>query len=175
MRVLTALSSGRHHRAAMTLGDHDPRYRRNVGMVVFNAQGQVWLGRRDGVAAPLNWQFPQGGVDAGEALEAAARRELQEETGITSVTLLHRAPAWISYDFPPEALGRSRGFVGQAQAWFAFRFEGADSEVDLGVHSHPEFDSWRWAPLREALETVVTFKRAAYGEVIAAFRHLAPP
>lgn len=159
----------------MTLPDHDPRYRRNVGIVVFNGAGQVWLGRRDGVPAPFNWQFPQGGVDEGEELEAAARRELQEETGITSVSLLARTPAWIAYDFPPEALGRSRGFVGQAQVWFAFRFEGLEAEIDLGVHSHPEFDSWRWASLDEALSTVVAFKRQAYGEVVAAFRHLAEP
>ena len=156
------------------LGEHDARYRRNVGMVVFNTGGRVWLGRRDGVASPLNWQFPQGGVDKGEDLEVAARRELQEETGITSVSLLDRAPAWISYDFPAEVIGsRGRGFVGQAQAWFAFRFEGADAEIDLGVHTHPEFDAWRWATLEEALASVVPFKREAYAKVVAAFRHRA--
>jgi putative (di)nucleoside polyphosphate hydrolase len=157
----------------MTLGDHDPRYRRNVGMVLFDGRGRVWLGRRDGVAAPYNWQFPQGGVDAGEELEVAARRELQEETGVTSVRLIGRTDAWITYDFPPEVLARGRGFVGQAQAWFAFRFEGEEAEIDLGVHSHPEFVSWRWATLDEALESVVPFKRAAYAQVIEAFRPLA--
>ena len=154
----------------MTSGDHDPRYRRNVGIVVFNAEGRVWTGRRDGVAAPYNWQFPQGGVDEGEALEVAARRELQEETGITSVILLEQAPGWITYDFPPEILARGRGVVGQAQSWFAFRFEGSDVEIDLGVHTHPEFDAWRWASLEEALASVVPFKRAAYAKVVETFR-----
>ncbi len=146
-------------------------------MVVFNAQGQVWLGRRGGVPAPLNWQFPQGGVDEGEALETAARRELQEETGVTSVTLLGQTPDWITYDFPAEILSRGRGFLGQAQAWFAFRFEGVEAEIDPGLHAHPEFDAWRWASLDEALATIVPFKRAAYEQVLEAFRPLAglPP
>ena len=76
------------------------RYRANVGVVLFNAQGRAWLGRRAGAEGPHNWQFPQGGVDDGEELEAAARRELHEETGLSSVELLGRTEGWIAYDFP---------------------------------------------------------------------------
>ena len=160
----------------MSADDHDPRYRRNVGIVVFDPAGRVWLGRRHDVEGPRNWQFPQGGVDAGEDLLTAARRELQEETGITSVRLLARAEGWITYDFLPEApKARKRGYLGQAQAWFAFRFEGEDGEINLRAHAHPEFDAWRWADLDTALDTIVAFKRDAYARVITAFRDLVPP
>ena len=162
---------------ASSLGDHDPRYRRNVGMVVFNSHGRVWLGRRQGYGDVHSWQFPQGGVDANEGLEAAARRELREETGISSARVLDRLTTWVTYDFPPEALSRGRGFVGQAQAWFAFRFEGADTEVDLAADTSPEFDAWRWATLSEAVEGVVSFKRTAYEQVARTFGRyaVAPP
>ena len=143
--------------------------------MVFNRDGLVWLGRRTRTPGPYNWQFPQGGVDSGEDLLDAARRELREETGIVSVSLLGQAEGWISYDFPPGYPGSkiAKGFRGQTQAWFAFRFEGRESEIDLGVHTHPEFEEWRWARLDEALETIVSFKRDAYVQVIAAFRQWA--
>ncbi|MFN4069329.1 MAG: RNA pyrophosphohydrolase, partial [Brevundimonas aurantiaca] len=109
-------------------------YRPNVGVVLFNGAGQVWYGRRHATPGPHNWQFPQGGVDDGEDLTVAALRELKEETGVTSVEFLARTDDWILYDFPPEAMNNPkawRGFKGQRQQWFAFRFTGKDSEIDL--------------------------------------------
>lgn len=152
-----------------------PGYRPNVGVVLFDRSGRVWLGRRAGAPGPDNWQFPQGGVDEGEDLLDAARRELAEETGVTSAVLLGRAEGWIAYDFPPHMGGskRARGFKGQSQAWFAFRFEGDDAEVDLEGHHEVEFDRWRWAGLHESLDHVADFKREAYRRVVAAFAPLA--
>jgi putative (di)nucleoside polyphosphate hydrolase len=146
-------------------------YRPNVGVVLFDRRGLVWLGRRAKTQGPFNWQFPQGGVDDGEDLEAAARRELAEETGIRSISLLGRTDDWLCYDFPPGWTGSKaqKGWRGQKQVWFAFRFEGWDREVDLNAHPPQEFDDWRWARLEEAPHAVVPFKRQTYDHVAQAF------
>lgn len=144
-------------------------------MVLFNADGKAWLGRRVNTKGPYNWQFPQGGVDKGEDLLAAARRELLEETGVSSVDLLGAINEWITYDFP-EGWGGAKavkGWRGQKQRWFAFRFTGSDDEVDLEHHGEIEFDAWRWADLAEAPGLVVPFKRATYERVVAEFATLA--
>ena len=151
------------------------RYRPNVGVVLFHPDGRVWLGRRVNTPGPHNWQFPQGGVDAGEDLETAARRELAEETGASSVTYLGRTDGWIAYDFPPNHGGpkSARGWRGQKQVWFAFRFDGAEAEFDLAAHGEQEFDAWRWAYLHETPGLIVPFKRAAYDVVAKAFAQFA--
>ncbi len=153
------------------LSNHRP----NVGVVLFNREGLVFVGRRAGWTGDHVWQFPQGGVDEGEDQEAAARRELYEETGVRSVTLLGRTEGWIAYDFPPEVLAmpNTRGFAGQKQAWFAFRFDGEDSEIDLEAHGEVEFDAWRWERLEGTPELAVPFKRAVYEQVVDAFRRFA--
>ncbi len=151
------------------------RYRPNVGVVLLGPDGRAWLGRRADVPGPRNWQFPQGGVDPGESLEAAAFRELREETGARSARIVGRTENWLVYDFPAHAR-RARGketWIGQKQIWFAMSFEGDDDEFDLAGHHQVEFDAWRWAGLDEALNLVVRFKLATYRVVVAAFRHLA--
>lgn len=150
------------------------RYRPNVGVVLFHPDGRVWYGRRAGTEGPHNWQFPQGGVDDGENLETAARRELAEETGVTSAGLIASTDGWIVYDFP-EGYGGSkqaRGWAGQKQRWFAFRFTGEESEIDLEAHGEIEFDAWRWGPLSDAPDLIVPFKRAVYEQVVAVFAPL---
>ena len=150
------------------------RHRPNVGVVLFHPDGRVWLGRRADTGPPHNWQFPQGGVDDGEDLEAAARRELKEETGAASVTLMGRTEDWVAYDFPSDMPAhRTRNWKGQKQIWFAFRFDGDEAEFDLAAHHEPEFDAWRWAYLSEAPDLIVPFKRAAYEAVVRAFEGFA--
>jgi putative (di)nucleoside polyphosphate hydrolase len=153
------------------------QYRPNVGVVLFNAQGKVWLGRRINTPDPYNWQFPQGGVDKGEELYAAALRELKEETGVVSVSWLGRTQGWITYDFPEDYKGAkiARGWRGQKQVWFALRFAGKDAEVNLTADRHVEFEAWRWAALDEAPEVVIPFKRPTYQQLAETFRRFAEP
>jgi putative (di)nucleoside polyphosphate hydrolase len=161
----------------------DLPYRDCVGIMVINHSGLVFAGRRkvkprsEEHGSQHLWQMPQGGIDKGEAPEPAARRELWEETGISTVSLLAEAPDWITYDLPPELLGIAlKGkYRGQRQRWFAYRFEGDDSEIAIdpppGGHV-AEFDHWEWLPMRELPQLIVPFKRKAYEQVISVFSHL---
>jgi putative (di)nucleoside polyphosphate hydrolase len=147
------------------------RHRPNVGVVLFNSEGRVWLGRRADTPGPHNWQFPQGGIDTGESAADAALRELREETGARSVTLLGQTSDWLAYDFP---VGHKRSriaerWVGQKQLWFACRFVGDDSEFDRRAHHEVEFDTWRWGDAQDALDGVVPFKRDIYREILETF------
>lgn len=146
-------------------------YRPNVGVVLFHPDGRVWLGQRAATPGPYNWQFPQGGVDEGEDLYAAALRELKEETGVVSTSLLGRVEGWLTYDFPEGWSGSKarKGWKGQRQAWFALRFEGDEAEIDLAAYPPIEFDAWRWGALGEAPDLVIPFKRETYLRVVDAF------
>jgi putative (di)nucleoside polyphosphate hydrolase len=163
----------------------DLPYRPCVGILVLNREGLVWVGRRlstgnsESDGSPQLWQMPQGGIDKGEDPRAAAYRELFEETGMRSVSLLAEAPDWINYDLPQHmiGIGLKGKYRGQTQRWFAFRFEGDESEINIEnppSGQHQEFEAWDWKPMAELPSLIVAFKRPAYEEVVQAFRHLAP-
>ena len=157
-------------------------YRSNVGIALFNADGLVLIGRRfrdDGpeiILPGLEWQMPQGGVDPGEDLRAAAFRELWEETSVRSADYLGETD-WLTYEFPPYdgPPHRLSIFRGQRQKWFALRFAGDESEIDplTPRNGQPaEFDAWRWEQLDSVADLVVPFRREVYREVARCFAAL---
>lgn len=157
-------------------------YRPCVGIVLLNAEGRIWIGRRfeDLIPQEYNrrWQMPQGGIDEGEDPKRAAFRELYEETGVSSASVIAQSQNWVRYELPPEAVGKAlKGkFRGQEQKWFAMRFTGDESEINLKPKGHkPEFDAWRWATASEVLDEIVAFKRPAYLAVLDEFCSLIVP
>ena len=149
-------------------------YRPCVGLMILNQAHDIFVGQRRDFKSDA-WQMPQGGVDPGEAPLEAALRELWEETGITrdKVTLLAESADWIPYDLPASVVPRlwEGRYRGQTQKWFAFRFQGADADVNIETE-HPEFIRWAWSPRNEVLERIVPFKRATYRKVLSEFDHL---
>ncbi|MDI3469725.1 MAG: Adenosine (5')-pentaphospho-(5'')-adenosine pyrophosphohydrolase [Pseudolabrys sp.] len=154
-------------------------YRPCAGITVFNAQGLVFIGRRASGPEHIDethvWQMPQGGIDDDEDPYQAALRELYEETSISSVEKLGEIRDWLRYDIPRDIVGQAwKGkFRGQKQKWYALRFTGDESEIDIatpgGGKHKPEFIAWRWEKLDRLPDLVVPFKRPTYEAVVEAF------
>lgn len=146
-------------------------YRRCVGVMVANAEGDVFVGQRLDRDTEA-WQMPQGGVERDEDPREAALRELEEETGISRdlVEVIAETESWLAYDLPHTLVpniwkGRYRG---QEQKWFLMRFTGRDDQVDIET-DHPEFSEWRWLPAEQLIANIVPFKREVYERVLAEF------
>jgi putative (di)nucleoside polyphosphate hydrolase len=160
----------------------DLPYRPCVGVMVLNRAARVFIGRRrngpEHVDATHAWQMPQGGVDPGEDTWQAALRELYEETNIRSVERLGEIADWLAYDLPHDIAEQAwKGkYRGQTQKWYALRFTGEDSEIDIahpaGGHK-PEFAAWRWERIENLPTLIIPFKRPVYERVVKEFAHLA--
>jgi putative (di)nucleoside polyphosphate hydrolase len=154
-------------------------YRPCAGMMLLNRSGLVFVGRRtegpEHIDATHVWQMPQGGIDENEDPYQAALRELYEETNVRSVEKLGEIADWLIYDIPREIVGQAwQGkYRGQKQKWYALRFTGPESEIDIanpGGGHDPEFVDWRWTTMAELPNLVVPFKRQTYERVVAEFK-----
>lgn len=162
----------------MTVDPTKLPYRQGVGLCLFNREGLVLMAeRRERRGA---WQMPQGGVQKGEDIVVAALRELKEEIGTDNATIVARLPEKLRYEFPDWMQYRGGVFHGkyrgQEQDWFALRFLGDDSEIDLsGAHEpeNPEFIAWKWMPLDETPKLIVDFKRGVYEKMVSGFMPIA--
>lgn len=137
-------------------------YRLNVGIILANSAGKVFLGKRVNQNA---WQFPQGGLDDQENIEAAVYRELMEEVGLwqDKVEIIGHTRQWLKYKLPKKLIRSTTPLcIGQKQKWFLLRLTGADEDINLRAGKKPEFDDWRWVNYWFALSQVIHFKREVY-------------
>ncbi|HXS06307.1 MAG TPA: RNA pyrophosphohydrolase [Rhizomicrobium sp.] len=150
-------------------------YRPSVGVMLLNRDGLIFVGKRIDQTVE-GWQMPQGGIDEGEDPRQAVLRELKEETGTDKADIIAEMDDWITYELPAHLVGVAfhGKYRGQRQKWFALRFKGQDSDINLYTHE-PEFSSWKWLTIEELPRVIVPFKRDSYAKVVTAFRHLARP
>ena len=149
----------------------DDRYRRGVGVMLLNHDGKVFVGARIDNTDEA-WQMPQGGIDQGEKPWAAARRELEEETGIAPhlVERIAECPERLKYDLPASIRDRLWGgkWIGQDQDWYLCRFLGEDRDINIAT-THPEFREWKWIAPEQLPELIVPFKRDLYRQLLREF------
>jgi putative (di)nucleoside polyphosphate hydrolase len=149
-------------------------YRPCVGVMLVNAEGKAFVGKRIDNREGDWWQMPQGGVDDGEDLDAAMLRELGEEVGTRPehIEIVARLDGELFYDLPPELQGKLWGgrYKGQRQSWYLARFTGTEEDIVLDVHHDPEFCEWRWVDPELLPELIVPFKREVYQAIVDGFR-----
>ena len=142
-----------------------------VGVIVLNKKNQVFVGKRKD--NPVDkWQMPQGGVNKGEDLTEAMKRELHEETGINNIKILSEIDGWFEYELPNYLLGKIwRGkFRGQKQKWFIVKFLGNDKEINLEIDK-PEFIEWQWLDIENLPNVIVDFKKKVYEQLLPKIRN----
>jgi len=139
-------------------------FRIGVGVILLNHKNNIFVGRR--IDNPKNfWQMPQGGVDKNENFLQAAKRELEEETGIKSVKLIKELDGWLKYDLPKNLLGIWKGkYRGQKQKWFIMKFIGNKKEINVKTKK-PEFMDWKWIEPSKLPDIAVEFKVGIYKKI----------
>ena len=155
----------------------DPKlYRPCAGIMLVNREGKAFVGKRIDTKEGDWWQMPQGGIDKGEDVNAAALRELWEETGLPNdkVQIETRMAAELFYDLPDDLKGKlwKGKYIGQRQTWFLARLTGEDSDIDLNAHTPPEFSDWKWVEPGALPDLIIPYKRAIYTSVLEEFRPL---
>lgn len=155
-------------------------YRPCVGIALFNTHGRIFVGER--IDRPGSWQMPQGGIDPGEDVHAAAMRELREEVGSDQAEILGTLGYPLRYDVPQDVRDSlflqgkwNSRYIGQEQIWVAARFQGRDCDINLSAFDPPEFQRWKWVEIDDVIRLIVPFKRDVYSVIVEAFRPYSTP
>jgi putative (di)nucleoside polyphosphate hydrolase len=147
-------------------------YRRGVGMMVFNGDGKIFIGKRLDTRNDT-WQMPQGGIKEDETVREAAVRELYEETNMIDLKIIYESPSWLYYDLPEFLIGKlwDGRYRGQKQKWLLVRFFGTEAVIDI-KKSFAEFSHWKWTDIEELPDVVTPFKKHLYASVVEEFRDI---
>jgi len=136
--------------------------RSGVGIILLNHENRILVGKR--IDNPKYfWQMPQGGVNENENFFQAAKRELEEETGVKSIKLIKEINEFLIYELPQNLLGKVFGgkYRGQKQKWFIMKFIGEGKEINVNT-KNPEFLDWKWIKISELSSVAVDFKANLY-------------
>ena len=147
------------------------QYRPNVGIVIFNSDKKIWIGKRIGNNTKEGWQLPQGGIDSNEKPIQAAIREVHEETGIKSIKKVSVINKWIKYNLPVDIAKSKWGgkFVGQMQKWYLFYFYGDEKEININISKQPEFSKLKWSEEQYIKNNAIKFRKDIYKTIFQSF------
>ena len=109
-----------------------------VNTILFK-DGKILLGKRKGKIGPGTWCLPGGKIELGEHCEAAARRELLEETGIDAQALKF----WSFINDPQND-----------DHWMHINFLVEKYSGDPSLKEPEKFEAWEWF-LMESLPTPI--------------------
>jgi len=137
------------------------KYRRGVVGIFVREDGKVLLGER--LKQPGNWQLPQGGIEEGESVLDGLIREMDEEVGISEITILKQIPHFIAYDFPVGLFPDSK-FSGQEHIYFVL--DGSKIKAE-SLAASEEFSRFGWYTSQEAIDKVVYWKKDVYKKAFA--------
>ena len=151
----------------------DHLYRRGVGVMLINADGQVWVGRRIDNRDEA-WQMPQGGLDKGEEPlggRAARARGGDRDRAASWSSRSPCHPQQLRYDIPDAIAAKLWGgkWKGQMQDWYLARFLGDDERHRHRHRRIPSSAHWKWVEPRLLPELIVPFKRDMYRAILEGF------
>jgi putative (di)nucleoside polyphosphate hydrolase len=145
-------------------------FRVGVGIVLYNEDKEIYIFRRSDL--PNVWQFPQGGMDAGETPLETLWRELEEETGLTEddISEVTPFPNFLLYEYSPELRSslKDPNCAGQLHHWFFLEIM-PGTNLDLNLAKDDEFIDYKITDFDELLELGDDMKQHVYEELAEYF------